>query len=131
MYFSTIPFSYVDIITITDSDNLFIRNNSIVNTFSVIDHKREIESERSFEALCTVVQGDHNPIFKAEFFTNPGNELVLDYDYNDDLSTRQLNVYQSRLIANANQNISGRYQCQSTVSGIFSNFILTPGKSEQ
>ena len=98
------------------------------------DHKREIEYERTFEALCTVVQGDHNPIFKAEFFTSPGNELVLDYDYlyyNDDLSTRQLNLYQSMLIANANQNISGRYQCRSTVSGVFSNFILTPGKSEQ
>ena len=102
-----------------------LRNNSIINRF-IYPEKREVVNKKSLQVRCTTVQGDHNPIFKVEFFTNPGSEIVIT-DYSVNLYTLQSNPYQSSLIANVTSSISGKYTCQSTVSGLFSTFIVAAG----
>ena len=105
--------------------NVRLRNNSIVNRFDFIS-KREVVNKKKFRVGCTTVQGDHNPFFKVEFFANPGSEIVIT-NYSVNLYTLQSNPYQSFLIANVTPSISGKYNCQSTVSGLFSTFIIAAG----
>ena len=119
-------FFSVDPITVSNVlGNVRLRNNSIVNRFNFIS-KREVVNMKNFRVRCTTVQGDHNPLFKVEFFDNPGNEIVIT-NYSIYLYTLQSNPYQSFLIANVTSSISGKYNCQSTVSGLFSTFIIAAG----
>ena len=116
----------VDPITVSNMlSDVKLRNNSIVNRF-INPPKREVVNQQILRVGCTTVQGDHNPIFKVEFFANPGSEIVIT-DYSVNLYTLQSNPYQSSLIANVTPSISGKYNCQSTVSGLFSTFIIAAG----
>ena len=102
-----------------------IKNNSIVNSFPIFDaRKRNVGHD--FLATCTTVQGNHDPLWKVEFFDSPGETVVIDELY-DDLYLSLTNLYVSRLNAFVSDAISGEYRCESSISGIFIRFIVTTG----
>ena len=107
-----------------------IRNNSIVNSF----HYQFLESKRSLSGgifarvTCSTVQGDHYPFFKAELFSQPGVILSID-DTSDvsDIRSFPSGTFERTLSVHLHHNTSGRYYCESAVSGVFNTFILTSG----
>lgn len=109
-----------------------IRNNSIVNSFhyQFINHKskRSLSGGISVSVTCSTVQGDHYPFFKAELFSQPGVILSID-DTSDvsDIRSFSSGTFERTLSVHLHHNTSGRYYCESAVSGVFNTFILTSG----
>ena len=107
-----------------------IKNNSIVNVFSLNDKKkRNVEHEfvNSFLSRCTTTQGNHDTFWVVEFFDNPESPEVINSSYSDAVYTDQVNQYVSELNAFVVEDTSGKYTCTSSITGIFQTFILTNG----
>ena len=105
-----------------------IKNNSIVNSFPLDDSKRNLDYEsHDFLATCTTVQGNHDPLWKVEFFDSPGETVIIDELDDEDLYISLTNSYELRLNAFVSDAISGEYRCESSITGIFIKFIVTIG----
>ena len=105
-----------------------VLNNSIVN--EVIprnrDRKRTVADGAYFEFICTGVQGDHAPIWEAEFHDSPG-EVVLIGGGNFGYSSTPINDYQTELEVYLQSDYSGVYYCASSISESFIQFRLEAG----
>lgn len=111
-------------ITLRSSTNI-IYNNSVVNLFNYDDSKR---AGVVFRVQCTTVQRDELPKFKAEFFTNPGVINTINEEAEiGNLYSIPNGLYQNTMAAIVSQSISGRYWCESAVSGVSTTFIITAG----
>lgn len=112
-----------------------ILNNSIVNSFVSLDKKkRNVEYPNlpgAFQSRCTVTQGNHDTRWTAEFFDDIGfTELeVINSTFSDVLYSTTVNLYVSELTAaTVSEDESGRYICESSITGNYHTFILTNGE---
>ena len=112
-----------------ENDNAYniIKNNSIVNSFPFGEDQRKRNVGHDFLATCTAVQGNHDPLWKVEFFDHPGETVIIHELDDADLYISMINPYESRLNAIVSDDISGEYRCESSISGIFIRFIVTTG----
>ena len=90
--------------------------------------KRNIENLNFFNARCTTVQGNHKPIWKAEFFNELNYPVIINDSFSDDLYSYHENSYISELNAYVTEDIGGAYRCESSITGVFVSFILTSSK---
>ena len=127
-------FSFVDDISLSSNGVDTVQNNSIVNDF---DDNYDYYGERkriaeyppnSYQLLCTTVQGNHNPIWTAEFFATPNVSVTIDNSFSELLYSDQQNQYVSELIVDVYGDLSGRYTCRSSISGVLVRVILTSGQ---
>ena len=81
-----------------------------------------------FAAQCTMVQGDHDPQWKVDFTADNSGQVVLNSSFSDGLYATQLNLYQNELQVYVNNAHEGIYTCQSSVSGLKQQFILTASR---
>ena len=128
---STYCFSFLERISLTQfHTTITIRNNSIVNSFhnQILESKRSLSGGIFASVNCSTVQGDHYPFFKAELFSQPGVILSID-DTSDvsDIRSFPSGTFERTLSVHLHRNTSGRYYCESAVSGVFNTFILTSG----
>ncbi len=111
-----------------------VQNNSIVNDYDdnyyyYDEHKRIAEyPPSSYRLLCSTVQGNHNPIWTAEFFATPNVSVTIDNSFSELLYSNQQNPYVSELIVEVSGDLSGRYTCRSSISGVFVTVFLTSGQ---
>ena len=87
-----------------------------------------MEYPHFFQVQCTTVQGNHDPIWKAEFFNRPNYPGVITNKFSEELYSNEINPYVSELRATVAEDLSGKYMCESLVSGVYITFILTIGK---
>ena len=98
-----------------------VANNSIVNYFPrFIESKRSISGGTYASFSCIGVQGDHYPVFKVELFNETGFIRTVNTSSPNGEFQNTLHVYVHR-------ETSGRYYCESSVSGAFKSFIVTSG----
>ena len=101
-----------------------------MNSFNVLDSKRNIELSDTFRSRCIVTQGNHDALWKVELFEDNtiAPSVIINNTYNDYLQATTNNPYESELTAFVNDNTTGRYTCESAITGIYNTFILTNGK---
>ncbi len=119
--------SIVDI-NCVDEYHQSLLNNSIINYNENDYYSENAELNYMMQITCTTVQGNHSPMWKAEFFGTPNFPGVISNEYSESLYTSQINSYVTELNIDLTEDISGNYRCESAISGIFLNFILTSGK---
>lgn len=106
-----------------------VANNSIVNYFpQFYESKRSVAGGSFASFSCTGVQGDHYPVFKVELFNETGFIRTVNASSpNNEIAASPNGEFQNTLYVYVHRETSGRYYCESSVSGAFKSFIVTSG----